>query len=352
MKTWLLILAAAACILPGCKKPSTTTTTKVSSTDVITDFVQKTALPQYAGLLAKATALNTALNTLSANPSNSNLALARQAWRDTRSAWEQCEGFLLGPVEDNNYDPDMDTWPIDHHQLDSFIANSTSFDVATVHGLGQSLRGFHPLELILWGKGGNATIDSVSQKQKQYMVALSQDLLNSVDSLNASWATGSGNFQAQLLNAGKGSTRYTTEQEAVLAIVAGMSDICAEVAEGKIYEPFNQYDSTKTESPFSHNSIVDFMNNITGAQNVYLCSFGGQTGTSLSGLVAVRNLSLDNKIKQQFAAALAALGNVTVNFEMAIYTQRTQLQAAMDAISTLQATLDGDLKTFTRNYVR
>jgi putative iron-regulated protein len=183
-------------------------------------------------------------------------------------------------------------------------------------------------------------------------VALSQDMLNGINNLNNSWAVTGGNFQAQLLTAGSGSTRFTTRQEAILAIVAGMADICGEVGDGKIKDPYDLRDSAKTESPFSHNSMTDFQNNIMGAQNVYLCTYGGAQGTSLSNLVAGRNLSLDTRIKQQFASAIAALQQVTVSFESALYSQRTQLQNAMTAITTLQETLDGELKPFVQNYVK
>lgn len=353
MKKSFLILAAASVSMFACKKSSdnNNTTTAVTSKEVVTDFVNKVALPQYTNLQAKATVLNTAVNTLNTTPNAANLLAARSAWQDVRSCWEQCEGFLIGPVEDDNYDPNMDTWPVDYAQLDSFTLNSSSFTAATIQTVGQSLRGFHPLESILWGKSGNATVDSITAKQKQYMVGLSQDILNTCTSLNSSWATSGGNFQATVLNAGAGSALYANRKDALLAIVAGMSDICNEVGTGKIFEPFTSQDSTKTESPFSHNSMIDFTNNIKGAQNVYLCSYGGASGNSLSNLIAARNLSLDNKIKDQFAAAITALGNVTTTLESGIHTQRTQLQAAMTAITTLQATLDGDAKTFVQTYV-
>ena len=353
MKKITLSLAAAALLFTaGCKKSSSDNATAVTETAVINDFVNKLLLPQYQSFLTKATTLNTAVNTLNTAPTNANLEAARTAWRDVRSTWEQCEGFLIGPVKDDNYDPNMDTWPVDYLQLDSFITSSSSFPVETVQALSQSLRGFHPLEFILWGQNGTATVDSINTKQKQYMVSLSQDILNNVTKLNNSWAASGDNYQAKLLNAGNGSTLFPTRQSAMLAMVAGMADICDEVGGGKIKEPFDAYDSTKAESPFSHNSITDFTNNMKGAQNIYLCTYGGQTGSSMSAFVAKRNISLDNKIKTQFATAIAALGNVSANFELAIFNQRLQLQAAMDAINTLQATLDGDLKTFVTTYVK
>ncbi len=351
MKRSILMVTAACFSMFACKKPSENTTTNVTGKQVITDFVNTIALPQYAALQTEANTLNIAINRLNTTPNAANLEAARTAWKDVRRAWELCEGFLLGPVEDDNYDPNMDTWPVDYLQLDSFTLNSNSFTPATIQSVGQSLRGFHPLEFILWGKNGNATVDSISPKQKQYMVGLAQDILNTVTALNESWATTGSNFQAVVLNAGAGSTRYTTRKEAIMAIIAGISDICGEVGGNKLYEPFIAYDSTKTESPFSHNSLIDFTNNLKGAQSVYLCSFNWQQGVSLSNFIAARNISLDNKIKGQFTAAITALGNVTGTFESAIYNQRTQLQNAMNAINTLQATLDGEAKVFADTYV-
>jgi len=343
-------------LLSACRKTDVSTSTSVTENEVLSDFVNKIALPEYANLQVKATALNDAIITLNTNTTDANLTAARQAWRDTRAAWETCEGFLFGPVEDNNYDPNTDTWPVDYRELDSLIQNAPSLSTSVVQNLIQSLRGYHPLEFILWGQAGNATADSITDKQKQYMLALSQDILNNIVSLNQSWAATGGNFQQQVLQAGSGSTRFTSRQQAFLAIVGSISDICDEVGRqasgGKIYDPYINRDSFQTESPFSHNSMTDFRDNIVGAQNAYLCTFNGVSGASLSALVAQNNLSLDNEIKAEFTAAIAALNSVDVTFESAIFTERTQLLNAMTAINKLQATLDGDLKVYIQTYVK
>ena len=350
MKRTLLVFAASMSLL-ACKKNENNNGVTVTSQQVVTDFVTKLAIPQYDALANKAQELNTAVIALNNNTTEANLVAARDAWKEVRKAWEQCEGFLIGPVSDDNYDPNMDTWPMDRLQLDSFINNSSSFTPETIQGVNQSLRGFHPLEFILWGEGGGANAASLTAKQKAYMVGLAQDVVNTTTALKNSWSASGGNFQNVMLTAGAGSARFTTRKEAMLAILAGMTDICGEVGGGKILEPFEQFDSTKTESPFSHNSITDFTNNMKGAQNVYLCSFNGQTGAGMSDFIAARNIALDTKIKDQFAAAIAALNNLAMTFEMGIHMERTQLQNAMNAINALQATLDGDAKKYVQTYV-
>ncbi|MDR3681898.1 MAG: imelysin family protein [Flavipsychrobacter sp.] len=352
----IILISVIGIFACSCKKSSSNPSTAVTETQVLTDFVQKLALPEYANLQVKATALNNAVLVLNASPTSANLAAAQQAWRDTRTAWETCEGFLFGPVEDFNYDPNTDTWPVDYHELDSLIANSPNLDVNVVQNLISSLRGYHPLEFILWGQSGNATVDSITAQQKQYMVALSQDILNNIDSLNYSWSATGGNFQKQVLLAGAGATRYTSHQDAFLAIVGAMSDICNEVGQqatgGKLYDPYSTRDSFQTESPFSHNSMADFKNNIIGAQDAYLGTYNGVQGASISNLVSANNISLDNTIKQQFTTAINALNNVNITFETAIFLQRTQLLSAMTALNTLQATLDGPLKVHIQTYVK
>ena len=65
----------------------------------------------------------------------------------------------------------------------------------------------------------------------------------------------------------------------------------------KMYEPYIDKDSTITESPYSDNSLIDFRNNIIGAQNVYLGLNGGK---GVKDLVAAKNKDLDNQIQTQF----------------------------------------------------
>ncbi len=94
-------------------------------------------------------------------------------------------------------------------------------------------------------------------------------------------------------------------------------------ADGKMYVPFVNRDSTITESPYSDNSLIDFKNNIIGLQNVYM---GLNGGLGLKDLVAAKNKSLDNQIQGQISAAVSSFNNITERYEQAIFDQRTQVQ--------------------------
>lgn len=330
-----------------------------ASSQALTDFVNVLAEPTYADFVAKATALNNAVNTLVTSPTTVNQTAAQQAWVATRVVWEQSEGFLLGPVEDNNYDPNMDTWPTDKNSIDSMLSKNPDITNASLNNVDDALKGFHPLEYYLW----DFDPTTYTNAQKNYMVALADNILDQTKALQNSW-TVSGGYANELLNPGSAASRYKTKESALEDIALKLIDICNEVGESKMPTPFKLAptapDSTLTESPYSHNSIADFKNNIQGALNSYTCAYGNKTGTSLSALVQINNRSLDNKIKSAFATAISsfnAFSNTT--FEKAIYGSGTGSNPAavnntIKAIEDLKDLLEGSggLVEYIQTYVK
>lgn len=323
--------------------------------NTLSDFVDIVAIPGYDKFTLEATTLKTAVHTLAANPTVANQTAARNAWKAIREIWEHSEGFLIGPVEDNNYDPYMDTWPTDVNSMENLLNGGTPLTVQQLEGYDNAddaaqlaLRGFHPLEFLLWQPDVN-----YNSREIDYMTALADDIYNNVVALQASWAPASGNFGQELKNAGQSGSRYTSKKDALLAIAGALTDICGEVGEGKMVDPFlPQPDSANTESPYSHNSLIDFQNNIQGAYDVYMCKFDGKTGSSLSDLVAANNKTLDAKIKQQFQTAINSFGGFNTTFEQAIYTQSSQVQNTINAIQSLETTLSTDLTQYLQQYIK
>lgn len=326
--------------------------------NALNDFVDVLAMPLYADFEQKASDLKAAVHQLADSPTLANQLAARQAWKDTRTLWEQGEGFLIGPVEDDNYDPYLDTWPTDFHAMENLLNSSTPLTVQQLEGYDStnetqlSLRGFHPLEFLLWGTSGNR--DTVyTTREKEYMVALVDDIYNNVAALNQDWLVTGGNFGQEIKQAGESGSRYQSRKDALKSIASALSDICGEVGEGKMVDPFLPHpDSTQTESPYSHNSLIDFKNNIQGAYNVYLCQFNGRTGASLSDIVSANNKLLDADIKQKFVTALGTFSGFNTTFEKAIYMQPSQVQTTINSIKALKGALDNELMPYLEKYIK
>jgi putative iron-regulated protein len=346
-----LCIAAFAFIIISCSKKNTvtnsTTTDSTLEGQFLTDFATNLVNPNYVDIQVKANIMLTASNTLIATTNDANLAALRTAWVNTRGAWESCEGFLFGPVEDFNYDPTMDDWPVNKVDLDSLLASSNPLTVNDITPLSTTLKGFHAIEYVIYGVGGTKKAANITAREKIYLASLTQSLYNTTTQLRNSWdPTQANNYTVQVTTAGKGSTTFTTRKALFLTLVGSMADICNEVANEKMQTPLAALDSTLDESSFSHNSVTDFTNNITGVLHAYLTTYNGTSGHSLSQIVAAKNTSLDNTLQSQMNAAIASFKVITTTYEKAIYTQQSQVKAVQTSIRTLKATLDGDLTTF------
>jgi predicted lipoprotein len=355
------IILISGMALTACHKSDSSGTVvdfKTLEQQVINDFTNKTALPQYNNLVSAATALNNSITTLNTSTTDANLQAAQVAWKNIRTVWEQCEGFLIGPVEAYDYDPNTDTWPTDHTQMDSLLASTNPLGVSDVQNLSQNLRGYHPIEYLIFRNGEYSarTAASFTPRELKYLSSLSADILNNnVQLLLQSWTSSPVNYAQAVLTAGaSGNTTYPTKLSFFLDITGdnGMAGICNEVgepdADGKMYAPFINRDSTITESPYSDNSLIDFKNNIIGLQNVYM---GLNGGLGLKDLVAAKNKDLDNKIQAQITAAVSSFGNVTERYEQAILDQRVQVQQVMTQLQNLQSLLSNDLVNFLKQNV-
>jgi putative iron-regulated protein len=331
-KASIFSLFIALLIIASCSKPAASTTGTATEQQVLTAFADTLVNPNYQDIQAKANILNQSIITLSTGQTDANLAASQTAWRNVRTSWESTEGFLFGPVEDNNYDPATDTWPVDRVELDSLLASS---------------KGYHAIEYVIFGVGSTRTAAQITPRMMTYLVSMGQSLYNTTTALRNSWDPAQVNFSAQVINAGNGSTYFTTRKAAFEAIVASMADICDEVGTSKMQTPLGANppltsDSTQDESSFSHNSTADFTHNITGIKNAYFCTYNnGPTGHSLHQLVAANNLALDNQITSAINSAIGALNNINSNYEIAIYTNVQQMQAAQAQIAALKVLIDG-----------
>jgi len=342
----------------SCKKSSSSSNNSSSSStdqttlkkNVINDIANNVIYATYVDLSNKADALNADVTNLNGATSAENLLVCQNSWKALRQTWEQGEGFLVGPVSTENIDPRVDTWPVDFARLDSVLASSATFDAAYVNGLEESLKGFHPIEYLLFGKDGNKTETEFTAREKQYLIALTANLASLCKSVKDAWTNG---YTNTFTNPGSSNTIYGSQRAVYEEIIDAMSGICEEVAGGKLKEPFEAVDPMLEESPFAKNSINDFTNNIKSVQNVYLGKYTTD-GKGLEDLIKANNLSMDGEIKSKINAAINALGNITLPFGQAILTangQRQQVQAAMDAIGELHDYLDTTVKPYIQTLV-
>ena len=312
------------------------------ATTTLNDFANKVVLATYTDLDNKAGDLLTTVKALASDTTQANLEKAQTAWKATRRPWEQSEAFLFGPVDTQGLDPALDSWPVNKVDLDAVLASGDALTESSIDGLEDTLKGFHTIEYLLFRDGNQRKAADITPRELEYLVATTENLKAKTSQLRLAWDASGENFGAQVANAGTSSTIYTSQKAALQEMVNGMIIIADEVANGKISDPFNERDTTLVESQFSFNSITDFQDNIRGIQNVYMGKFTAD-GQGLNDFVASKDAALDTRFQQEVQTAIDTIGAIPDPFRDSITTGRAAVQAAIDAVSTVQRTLEADI---------
>lgn len=305
-------------------------------------------IPSYQETSTNTSALSTAINAFITTTNDSTLAAARQAWKSVHSSWAKTESFLFGPATTDSIGKQLHSWPVDITALDIELSNSNPFTEVYIDSLAGNVKGFHAIEYLLWGLDSTKTAATFTQREKEYITALSQNLSKLCNVITDNWVSSYGNVFA---SAGStGNTIYPTLQSVYMEMANAMDSVCNNLANKKMQIPLTTQDSSMEENAFAKNSIADFINNLQSVINLYECNFNS-SGKSMQDLVDYYNLALDDEITQKHTAAISALKQITAPFGTAIKTQRSNVQNAIDKINELQTVLEVKLKPFVQQNV-
>ena len=306
-----------------------------------------------------------------------------------RSAWEQSESFLYGAATDFGIDPHIDTWPLDRTALAKALSSAEIIEdlddledggIDNARALvGEQQLGFHGIEFIIFRDGKNRSLAALKgieddeafegrnitgEQELIFAAAVAGDLRDKCFQLEVSWlgekapeshqerveecefpttvAGGEASYGENLLNATKaGSTMSTWRGVMSTILVAGCSNICAEVAGQKIGQAYLGTDPDYIESPYSQRSYYDFFDNISSIQY----SLYGNQGTtananSIMAYLQKYNATMAADLKAKLDAALSALATAKAGTPFVVESHSANAKAAMDAINALDDKLN------------
>ena len=306
-----------------------------------------------------------------------------------RSAWEASESFLYGAATDFGIDPHIDTWPLDRTALAKALSSAEIIDdlddlddggIDNARALvGEQQLGFHGIEFIIFRDGKNRALAALQgiesdeafagrnitgEQELVFAAAVAGDLRDKCFQLEVSWlgdkapkahqerveecefpttvAGGDNSYGENMLNATKaGSTMATWRGVMSTILVAGCSNIAAEVAGQKIGQAYLGTDPDYIESPYSQRSYYDFFDNISSIQ---YSLYGQQAPTahanSIMAYLQKYNATLAASLKSKLDAALAALTNAKAGTPFVKDSHSAAAKAAMDAINALDESVN------------
>ena len=328
----------------------------------IVPYVDNTIVPTYKGMADNAILMSDACNAIAEAFDNGTLTsehvkAAGNYWNLCRDYWEKSEAFLYGAAADYNIDPHIDSWPLDKNAMEELLVDLRGGKSWTIdNNAGYGLLGFHAVEYMLFelSEDGNTSLPhntNYTREELVYLCTVAEDLRNQCVRLEASWAgmenvsvekqdilaeaelEPSINYGWSMKNAGEGGSLYKTYQQAAEDLVQGCIDIADEVGNTKIGRPANgssEDDKNYIESPYSLNSINDFVGNIISIRNAYQGSNAGDA--SISDYIKGVNPALDTKVKAQIEECIVLIKKIPEPFAKS--ATGPEADAAVTAVGT------------------
>ena len=314
-------------------------------------YIDNTVVPTYKGMADNAILMADACSAIAdafANGMLTDTKLIESAgahWNNCRDYWEKSEAFLYGAAADYNIDPHIDSWPLDKNAMEQLLNNIRAGQSWDVSNLGYGLLGFHAVEYMLFelSADGNTSLPhniNYTEEELLYLCAVAEDLRDQCILLEAAWAgmenitdakadflaaaelEPSFNYGWSMKNAGQGGSRYKNFQAAAEDLIQGCIDIADEVGNTKIGRPANgssEDDKNYIESPYSLNSINDFVGNIISIRNAYEGSNSGDA--SISDYIKSVNPELNSKVKSLIESCMAAIEKIPEPFAKSALSQ-------------------------------
>lgn len=371
-----------------------TTEKELAMKDITTQYVENVIYPIYSSLASQTDDLfnklvNAKAKYRAGTISQSDIDQICSTFLNARSAWERSEAFLYGAANDFGIDPHIDTWPLDRVALAKALSNKEviedlddlddgGIDNARIN-VGEQQLGFHGIEFIIFRNGQNRTVSALKgieddeafagrnisgEEELVFAAAVAGDLRDNCFQLEVSWLgdaapkahrdrveecefnstiVGSDfSYGENMLKATQlGSTMTTWRGVMSTILVAGCSNICAEVAGQKIGQAYLGTDLDYIESPYSQKSYFDFFDNITSIQY----SLNGQQNTqahtnSIMAYLQKYNSTMAQELKSKLDTALSALEKAKAGTPFVIEPHSANAKAAMDAINELDYVLN------------
>ena len=364
-----------------------------SESDVLSHYADL-AHAKYEDSLISARSLQGAVNQFVAEPTEANLANAKEAWLAARVPYQQSEVYRFGNAIVDDWEGKVNAWPLDEGLIDyvaasygamseenpgyranvvaspSFTFSGETIDASsitkelladTLHELGgveaNVATGYHAIEFLLWGQDLNGTgpgagarpasdFDPANcswgncDRRAAYLQTATDLLIDDLEWITAQWAAG-GEAREGLVG-GDASQGLAT-------IFTGMGSLSyGELAGERMQLGLLLHDPEEEHDCFSDNTHASHYYDALGIQNIYLGTYeridGSMVeGPSVSDLVAAASPDTDAALRARLDATMAAMGEVVAAAEAGeAYDQQigegnpagnARVQAAIDALT-------------------
>lgn len=317
----------------------------------------------YSDSLETAQALDAAIDSFVAAPSQAGLEAARDAWLEAREPYLQTEvyRFYDGPIDNPDDGPEgyINSWPLDESFID-YVEGTDGATAGIINDLqlpitaeiiteaNQGLTeesvstGYHAIEFLLWGQdfdddgpGNRPFTDYVTdgtgtaanqERRGLYLAVVSDLLVEDLQTLVDAWAPDEDNYRAEFL-AESPQTAFTKVMSGLI-ILTGF-----ETGQERLLAALDTNDQEDEHSCFSDNTHRDMVQDVRGMLNVWEGRYEDVSGAGLRDVIAASDATLADQITAQIEESLALAEDLRPPFDQEIAEGNAEGNARVEALA-------------------
>ncbi len=342
---------------------------KVSSDEVqpyiegYADLVYKT----YKDTREGAEAMQAAIAAFLAQPNETTLNTAREAWVKARQSYLQTEAFRFyeGPIDFVNPDtgeegPEgrINAWPMNEAFIDyvkdkpnsGFINNpELAVSIETILENDQTndeadvTTGWHAIEFLLWGQdfndqgpGQRPAPDFIAgqgnnDRRRDYLTLVTDQLVTDLKFLEQEWMPHQDNYRTTFVTA--------DPQDNLSKIFTSLATLSAfEMGSERLATPLDSGDQEDEHSCFSDTTHQDFAYNAKGIANVYTGDYENYSGPGFDELIAKLDPTVNRQIMTAIDQTIKTIDQMSAPFDqmLASAPDSPRRQTAEHAVEALE----------------
>ena len=347
---------------------------------------------KYEDSLSTAKIIDTAIEALFADPSETTLKAARTAWLAARVPYQQSEVYRFGNAVVDDWEGRVNAWPLDEGLIDYvdasygtesdenslFTANLIASPEIEINGseidaskitpelISETLQeaggieanvasGYHAIEFLLWGQdlNGNGSgagtrpatdyslencTNANCDRRREYLGAASDLLIADLEEMAANWKAG-GAARTALAEAGAAG--------GLSAILTGMGSLSYGELAGErmklgllLGDPEEEHDCFSDNTHNSH--YYDAVGIRTAFTGAYTRADGTElTGPSLAELVSQKDEAIAEELSADLDATISAMEAMVARAETVEAYDQMIATGNEEGNATVQAAIDG-----------
>lgn len=334
----LILVTGLIGLLPSCVENSGEENQQVTARKPILENLAKTVIvPGYENLHARFSLLDQAVKDFTAEPNQAHLTGLREEFINAYSQWQSVSFLEFGPAFSQTLRAEVNTFPTDNFSIDNAIQTGefsfTGFST-------QNRKGLPAMDYLIYGLADTDegileqyTTDAHAENRKEYLLSISQLILNKVDLVLNQWLPSGGNYQEEFIQK-DGTDVGSSFGEMVNTLSQYLERFTRDARLGIPLGKRSQgvIIPRNVEAYYSQQSTPLLVEHISGMKDFYLGKNGVNDGKGfyefLQEINAGEDESLGQRILDQFDLILSRLDQLPSPLSATIQTNPAPAEAA------------------------